>query len=133
MFEVELQLGETDPSHIIRTIEYWDNQKRRWPSRSHTAVLVAERITSRFFNVVHLLSKAVPIVGIQANIVQVGETKLGGWPLCFWDWTAGCRLCRARAFLDSSLRPGQHDGCIAPACGVCAGLAGSLRKVLFAQ
>lgn len=73
MFEVELQLGSTDESHIIRTIEYWDNEKRRWPNRSHTAVLVAEEITNRFFNVVHLLSMAVPIIGIQANIVQVGE------------------------------------------------------------
>ena len=67
MFEVELQLGATDESHIIRTIEYWDNEKRRWPKRSHTAVLVAERITNRFFNVVHLLSLAVPIIGIQAD------------------------------------------------------------------
>jgi hypothetical protein len=75
MFEVELQLGETDPSHIVRTIEYWDNEKRRWPNRSHTAVLVAERITTRFFNVVQLLSKAVPIIGVQANTVQVGEVK----------------------------------------------------------
>ncbi|WP_296853408.1 hypothetical protein [uncultured Methanobrevibacter sp.] len=23
-YEVEIQLGSTDPSHIIRTIEYWD-------------------------------------------------------------------------------------------------------------
>lgn len=23
-YEVEVQLGETDASHIIRTIEYWD-------------------------------------------------------------------------------------------------------------
>jgi hypothetical protein len=75
MFEVELQLGATDESHIIRTIEYWDNEKRRWPNRSHTAVLVAEEITNRFFNVVHLLSMAVPIIGIQANIVQVGEVQ----------------------------------------------------------
>ncbi len=75
MFEVELQLGASDESHIIRTIEYWDAEKRRWPSRSHTAVLVAEEITNRFFNVVHLLSMAVPIIGIQANIVQIGETK----------------------------------------------------------
>ena len=71
MYEVELQLGATDESHIIRTIEYWDKAKK-WPKRSHTAVLVAEQITSRFFNVVHLLSMAVPIIGIQANIVQVG-------------------------------------------------------------
>jgi hypothetical protein len=75
MFEVELQLGPTDESHIIRTIEYWDNEKRKWPSRSHTAVLVAEEITNRFFNVVHLLSMAVPVIGIQANIVQVGEVR----------------------------------------------------------
>jgi hypothetical protein len=29
MFEVELQLGATDESHIIRTIEYGDGQHRR--------------------------------------------------------------------------------------------------------
>jgi hypothetical protein len=76
MYEVELQLGETDESHIIRTIEYWDNEKRRWPNRSHTAVLIAEKITNRFYNVVHLLSMAVPIIGIQANIVEI-EGKRG--------------------------------------------------------
>jgi len=56
MFEVELMLGETDETHIVRTIEYWDNEKRRWPQRQHIAVLVAEQINRRFFNVIHLLS-----------------------------------------------------------------------------
>jgi hypothetical protein len=28
---VELQLGKTDESHIIRTIEYWDLEKKRYP------------------------------------------------------------------------------------------------------
>lgn len=42
MYEVEVMLGETDESHIIRTLEYWDNEKRRWPQRQHFAVLVAE-------------------------------------------------------------------------------------------
>ncbi len=73
MYEVEIQLGSTDESHIIRTIEYWDNEKRKWPNRSHTAVLIAEEITSRFFNVVHLLSQAVPIIGIQVTIVKIQE------------------------------------------------------------
>jgi len=27
-YEIEIQLGETDPSHIIRTIEYWDTHVR---------------------------------------------------------------------------------------------------------
>jgi hypothetical protein len=75
MFEVELQLGATDESHIIRTIEYWDNVKRKWPNRIHTAVLVAEEITNRFFNVVHLLGMAVPIIGVQVSIVQIGSVK----------------------------------------------------------
>ena len=26
-YEVEIQLGATDPSHIIRTLEYWDTEK----------------------------------------------------------------------------------------------------------
>ena len=75
MYEVELQLGETDEIHLIRTIEYWANEKRKWPKRSHTAVLVAERITNRFFNVVQLLSMSVPIIGIQANVVDIGGAK----------------------------------------------------------
>lgn len=36
-YEVEIQLGKTDPSHIIRTIEYWDNEKRLFPSYDHVA------------------------------------------------------------------------------------------------
>ena len=76
MFEVEVMLGEADESHIIRTIEYWDLEKRRWPKRNHTAVLVAERINTRFYNVVHLLSQSIPIIGIQVSAVEL-EGKLG--------------------------------------------------------
>lgn len=75
MFEVEVMLGETDESHIIRTIEYWDNEKRKWPQRQHFAVLVAESITRRFFNVIQLLSHSIPIIAIQANIVEVKGQK----------------------------------------------------------
>ena len=64
MYEVEVMLGETDETHIIRTIEYWDNEKRKWPQRQHSAVLVAEHINRRFFNVIHLLSYSIPIVAI---------------------------------------------------------------------
>src|SRR5262245_53417919 len=30
-YEVEIQLGKTDESHIIRTIEFWDSERRRHP------------------------------------------------------------------------------------------------------
>lgn len=70
MYEVEVMLGETDESHIIRTIEYWDNEKRRWPQRQHYAVLVAETITRRFFNVIQLLSHSIPIIAVQVNMIE---------------------------------------------------------------
>jgi hypothetical protein len=67
MYEVEVMLGGTDESHIIRTIEYWDLEKRRYPQRQHFAVLVAESITRRFFNVIQLLSLSIPIIAVQAK------------------------------------------------------------------
>lgn len=76
MYEVEVMLGDTDETHIIRTLEYWDNEKRRWPQRQHFAVLVAERITRRFFNVIQLLSHAVPVIAIQANIVEADGRRI---------------------------------------------------------
>lgn len=75
MYEVEIMLGETDETHIIRTIEYWDNEKRRWPLRQHFAVLVAEHINRRFFNVIHLLSHSIPIIAIQVALLQANGKK----------------------------------------------------------
>lgn len=75
MYEVEVMLGETDETHIIRTIEYWDNEKRRWPQRQHFAVLVAEHINRRFFNVIHLLSHSIPIIAIHASLLHVNGQR----------------------------------------------------------
>ena len=72
-YEVELQLGSTDPSHIIRTLEYWDNERRRYPQYEHVAVIVAEEITSRFFNVISLFNGFIPIVAIQVTALDVKE------------------------------------------------------------
>jgi hypothetical protein len=44
-YEVEIQLGSTDEAHIIRTIEYWDVERKRYPQYDHTAVIIAEDIT----------------------------------------------------------------------------------------
>ena len=73
-YEVEIQLGKTDESHIIRTIEYWDYEKKRYPQYDHVAVIVAEDITSRFLNVIGLFNGFIPLVAIQLNAVAVGET-----------------------------------------------------------
>lgn len=76
MYEVEVMLGETDESHIIRTIEYWDREKRKWPQRQHYAVLVAEAVTKRFFNVIQLFSHSIPIIAVQVNIVESGGNRV---------------------------------------------------------
>src|SRR3989441_3510735 len=72
-FEVEIQLGKTDESHIIRTIEYWDIERKRYPQYDHTAVIVAEEITSRFLNVIGLFNGTIPLMAIQMNAVQLGD------------------------------------------------------------
>lgn len=70
-YEVELQLGTVDESHIIRTIEYWDLERRRYPQYDHVAVIVAEEITSRFFNVIGLFNGFIPLIAIQLNALEV--------------------------------------------------------------
>jgi hypothetical protein len=76
MYEAEVMLGATDESHIIRALEYWDLERHRWPKRSHTAVLVAEKINRRFFNVIQLLSQTIPVIAIQVKIVEVGGKRV---------------------------------------------------------
>jgi len=71
MYEVEVMLGETDPSHIIRSIEYWDNERRKYPQRQHIAVLVAESFDRRYFNIVQILSLNIPMIAIQADLLEV--------------------------------------------------------------
>jgi hypothetical protein len=73
MYETEIMLGETDESHIIRTIEYWDIERRRFPSKDHKAVIVAEDITNRFFNVISLMNRSIPIIAIQLNALKVNN------------------------------------------------------------
>lgn len=76
-YEVEIQLGRLDESHIIRAIEYWDIERKRYPQYEHCAVIVAEEITSRFLNVIGLFNGHIPLVAIQLTAYQVnGEYML---------------------------------------------------------
>lgn len=72
-YEVEIQLGKLDESHIIRTIEYWDIEKKRFPQYDHTAVIIAEDITSRFLNVVSLFNGFIPLIAIQMKALRCGD------------------------------------------------------------
>jgi hypothetical protein len=71
-YEVEIQLGATDESHIIRTIEYWDNERKLYPQHEHAAVIVAEDITSRFRNVIALFNGAIPLIALKMTGYRIG-------------------------------------------------------------
>lgn len=73
-YEVEVQLGKTDESHIIRTIEYWDLERKRNPQYDHCAVIIAEDITSRFLNVISLFNGSIPFIAIQVKAVKIEDT-----------------------------------------------------------
>lgn len=70
-YTTELQLGTVDESQIIRTIEYWDLERKRYPNRDHCAVLVAEEVTARFLNVLSLLNATIPLIVLQMKAYQV--------------------------------------------------------------
>jgi predicted transport protein len=72
-YEVEIQLGKTDEAHLIRTIEYWDIERKRYPQYEHTAVIVAEDITSRFLNVISLFNGSIPLVAIQLSAIRIDD------------------------------------------------------------
>jgi len=72
-YEIEIQLGKTDESHIIRTIEYWDLERKRNPQYNHCAVIIAEDITSRFLNVISLFNGFIPLIAIQVKALRFGD------------------------------------------------------------
>jgi hypothetical protein len=72
-YEVEIQLGPTDESHIIRTIEYWDIERKKYPQYEHTAVIIAEQITARFLNVISLFNGHIPLIAIQVSAIETPD------------------------------------------------------------
>jgi predicted transport protein len=88
-YEVEIQLGATDESHIIRTIEYWDIERKRFPQYDHCAVLVAEDITSRFLNIIGLFNGSIPLIAIQMSGLRVGEQLALVFTTVFDELTRG--------------------------------------------
>ncbi len=75
-YAVEVMLGSLDESHIIRTIEYWDIERQRYPTYEHRAVIVAEEITARFFNVIRLLNRAIPLIALQLSAFPVTKDEI---------------------------------------------------------
>ncbi|HEY5504093.1 MAG TPA: hypothetical protein VIK28_02975, partial [Sedimentisphaerales bacterium] len=71
--------------HIIRTIEYWDIERQRRPNFDHRAVIVAEQITARFFNVLRLLNRAVPMIAVQLSAFRLDDNNVVLHPVTVLD------------------------------------------------
>lgn len=76
-FEIEIQLGNTNAEHIIRTIEYWDIESKTHPNYKHYPVLIAENVTGRFYNVINRFNGAIPIIAIQMSAYKENEESIG--------------------------------------------------------
>jgi len=72
-YEVELMLGKVDESHIIRCIEYLDNERRPFPRYEYMAVLIAEELTSRFLNIIQLFDRTIPMIALQLTAFQIDD------------------------------------------------------------
>ena len=46
-------------------------ERRRYPQYEHVAVIVAEDVTGRFFNVINLFNGMIPLIAIQLKCVEV--------------------------------------------------------------
>jgi hypothetical protein len=84
-YEVEIMLGSLDESHIIRSVEYWDIERQRRPQFDHRAVIVAEQITSRFFNVLRLLNRAVPMIAVKLSAFRLDDGTVVLHPVTVLD------------------------------------------------
>ncbi len=72
-YEVEIMLGTVNESHIVRCIEYWDIERKRYPQYEHSAVLIAENITTRFLNVISLFNNSIPLIAIQMEALKLDD------------------------------------------------------------
>jgi len=72
-YTVEIQLGKTDEAHLVRTLEYYDIERKRYPQYEHCAVIVAEDITTRFLNVISMFNGTIPLIALKMTAYQNGD------------------------------------------------------------
>jgi hypothetical protein len=79
LYVAEVQLGPTDERHIIRLVERWATERRRY---GHTcaALLVAQSVDPRYRTILGLLSNAIQFVARELHLGE-GSSKLRFTPV----------------------------------------------------
>ena len=70
LYVVDVQLGPTDDRQVIRLVERWAAERRRRAGRRCFAILVAGQIETRYFNILRLISRAMPVVAMEMHIAD---------------------------------------------------------------
>lgn len=74
-YNVELQLGDADPSHIFRTLAYYKSQQRVYPFKKHYAVLIAEAFNSKWSDVLYMLGESIPFIAIKMDVIKMNGAE----------------------------------------------------------
>lgn len=69
-YEVELQLGKADWSHICRSILYWSKERKKTPQYRHFPVLIAEEISQKHLELISYFNSPMIIIKMQGNIIN---------------------------------------------------------------
>ena len=64
-YSIEVQLGEVDSDHGFRVLDYWARNKRRYPDKTHVAVLVAESASGRYRPALEELALLLPLLVVE--------------------------------------------------------------------
>lgn len=72
-YNVELQLGNADSSHILKTISYYLSEQRKYPDKKHRAVLIAEDFQGRWGDALRYIGVLMPYIAIKMHAIQVEE------------------------------------------------------------
>lgn len=69
-YEVEIQLGQLDESHLLRTIGYWNIERKKSPDFDHTAVVIAENIRPKILDLIELLKGIVSVIVLEMTAFE---------------------------------------------------------------
>lgn len=70
IYEVEIQLGPLDESHLLRAVGYWNIERKKSPCYEHTAVIISENIKPRISDLIELLKGIFSVIVLKMTAFE---------------------------------------------------------------
>ncbi len=71
IYEVEIQLGRLNESHLLRAVGYWNIERKNSPLYEHNAVVIAEDIEDRMLDLIELYKGNVSIIVLKMTAYEI--------------------------------------------------------------